>query len=158
MPSVTQFLRGLVSTVKEVFEKVVRLFAFPEEVIQVPTVRTAVIDQVLFEAHDTLNAHIHFKTCYIERLSYDGEDLSFAPPGDWQWGGRVVVMTPQGEIMYVDRRLPRGEVYDEWKIVSLAIEEIGEKVFGRGRYTSKMVRDLVLDVLPFQERIVRASS
>lgn len=155
MPSVAQFLRGLVSTVKEMFSAVVRTFTFPEEVIQIPTVRTAAIDATLFEAHETLNANIHFKTCYIERLSYDGVELDFVPPGDWQWGGRVVVMTPQGEVMYVDRRLPRGERYDEWKIVSLAIEEIGEKIYGRGQYTSKMVRDLVLEVIPFQERIVR---
>jgi hypothetical protein len=155
MPAVFQFLRGLVSQVREIFSSVIRSFTFPEEVIQVPTVRGAVIDAALFEAHDTLNANIYFKTCYIERLSYDGVDLNFAPPGEWQWGGRVIVMTPQGELIYVDRRLPRGEVYDEWKIVSLAIEELGERIYGRGNYTSKMVRDMVIDVLPFQERIVR---
>lgn len=155
MPSLVSFLRGLVSQVRETFEKVVRTFTIPEEFVQVPTAVSAVVDAAIFEARETIDTTITFKTCYIERLGYDGEDLSFVPSGDWQWGGRVVAVTPDGQIIYVDRRLPRGEAYDEWKIVSLAIEELGGKMYPGKRFTSKMVRDYVIEVIPFQERIVR---
>lgn len=155
MLSLRSWLRGLVDAVRETFAKVIRTFEIPEEFVSVPTAVSAAVDAALFEARDTIDATIGFKTCYIERYLYSGEDTNFVPPGNRQWGGRVVALLPDGRIMYVDRRLPKGAVYDEWKIVSLALDDIIKEAGLPPLTPSKVARDMVLEVIPFQEEIIR---
>jgi len=139
------------SKIGELFRLGVRQIPVEPEIQEIQRARQARIDAFVEQGWRNFDTELEGRNFHIHRELYIGNPEGLRPSERYCWAARVLYVSPEGNMAWIERRLKTGEVYDQEKLIKATMEDAANALYPHEVKSSEFLRSLVVQVIPYQE-------